>query len=431
MVGGGGREHALLWKLRQSPMAGDLYCAPGNAGIAGLADCVPIGVEDIIELADFAEKIRIDLTVVGPEVPLSLGIVDEFERRGLRIFGPSQAAAEIESSKVFAKEFMARHGIPTAAFQVFRTPEDALRHLDDRDARYPLVIKADGLAAGKGVVVAADRDEAASAVTAIMLERAYGTPGDTIVVEECLRGTEVSFFALCDGTRLAPWPTSQDYKRALDGDKGPNTGGMGCYSPSPFVSEETFMEIMDRVMSPVVAGLGREGHPYRGFLYAGLMLTGEGPKVLEFNCRLGDPEAEAILPRLKSDLVPFLASAAEGMMPTHRPMEWLRSPTVTVIAAAAGYPSSSARGKKISGLEEASKVEGVEIFHSGTRLSASGEIETSGGRVLAVTGMRATLAGSAGASYEAIGRLSFEGIRYRKDIANGAIAELERTRTGT
>ncbi len=428
VVGGGGREHALLWKIRRSPMAGDLYCAPGNAGIAGLADCVPIGVEDIIELADFAEKIRIDLTVVGPEVPLSLGIVDEFERRGLRIFGPSQAAAEIESSKVFAKEFMARHGIPTAAFHVFRSPEDALRHLDDRAVRYPLVIKADGLAAGKGVVIAADRDEAASAVSAIMLERAYGTSGDTIVVEECLRGTEVSFFALCDGTRLAPWPTSQDYKRALDGDKGPNTGGMGCYSPSPFVSEETFRDIMDRVMSPVVAGLGREGHPYRGFLYAGLMLTDEGPKVLEFNCRLGDPEAEAILPRLKSDLVPFLASAAEGVLPTHRPMEWLRTPTVTVIAAAAGYPSSSARGKKITGLEEASKVEGVEIFHGGTRLNASGGIETSGGRVLAVTGMRATLAESAGAAYEAIGRISFEGIRYRKDIANGAIAELERTR---
>ncbi len=426
VVGAGGREHALLWKIRRSPLARDLYCAPGNAGIADLADCVPVGAEDVIELADFAEKIRVDLTVVGPEVPLSLGIVDEFERRGLRIFGPSQAAAEIESSKVFAKEFMARHGIPTSAFQVFRTSDDALRHLDARSTRYPLVVKADGLAAGKGVVVAADRDEAASAVGSMMDEKAFGRSGDAIVVEECLSGVEVSFFALCDGTRLAPWPTSQDYKRALDGDEGPNTGGMGCYSPSAFVGDEQFREIMDRVMGPAVAGLGKEGRPYRGFLYAGLMLTAGGPKVLEFNCRLGDPEAEALLPRLKSDLVPFLAAAAEGILPTRRPLEWLRSPSVTVIAASAGYPGSSQKGKRISGLRDAAAVEGVEVFHCGTHRTASGEIESAGGRVLAVTGSRGSLSESAAAAYEAIGKVEFEGMRYRKDIAREAIEELAR-----
>jgi phosphoribosylamine--glycine ligase len=244
VVGGGGREHALLWKIRQSPLVTELYCAPGNAGIAEIASCVPIAAEDTVELGDFAEKIRVDLTVVGPEVPLSLGIVDEFSRRGLRILGPTQAAAEIESSKVFAKEFMARHGIPTAAFHVFRDSGDAMRHLESRSTRYPLVVKADGLAAGKGVVMAAGRDEAAEAVTRIMDERAFGSSGNAVIIEECLTGTEASFFALCDGSRLAPWPTCQDYKRALDGDAGPNTGGMGCTSPAPFVDDAMFARII-------------------------------------------------------------------------------------------------------------------------------------------------------------------------------------------
>lgn len=423
VVGAGGREHALVWKIRQSPLVKELYCAPGNAGIAALADCVPIAVEDIIELADFAGKIRIDLTVVGPEVPLSLGIADEFQRRGLRILGPTRVSAKIESSKVFAKEFMARHGIPTADFLVFRSPDDAMRHLDQPDVRYPLVVKADGLAAGKGVIMAAGRDEAKAAVTRIMAERAFGASGDAVVIEECLSGTEVSFFALCDGSRLAPWPTSQDYKRALDGDKGPNTGGMGCYSPSPFVDEEMFGRIVTQVMNPTVAGLGREGSTYRGFLYAGLMLTDGGPKVLEFNCRLGDPEAEALLPRLVNDLVPFMAAAAEGSLPTHRPLEWRRSPSVTVIAASSGYPASYKKGRKISGLEEASRGDGVQVFHSGTRSTASGEIETAGGRVLAVTATRPTMAEARRSAYEAVEKIEFEGIHYRKDIAALAVEE--------
>jgi phosphoribosylamine--glycine ligase len=382
VVGGGGREHALLWKIRQSPLVKELYCAPGNAGIAGIADCVPIEAEDVIELADFAEKIRIDLTVVGPEVPLSLGIVDEFVRRNLRILGPTQAAAEIESSKVFAKEFMARHGIPTAPFTVFRSAEDARRYLEEGSTRYPLVVKADGLAAGKGVIIASTKGEAVEAVTRIMEEKAFGTSGDALVIEECLQGTEVSFFALCDGSRLAPWPTSQDYKRARDGDKGPNTGGMGCYSPSPFVNEDLFREIVTKVMSPVVDGLAKEGHPYRGFLYAGLMLTEQGLRVLEFNCRLGDPEAEALMPRLKSDLVPFLAAAALGTLPTDKALDWRGGPSVTVIAASGGYPVSYKKGKKIEGLDEASKVEGVVIFHSGTQRATNGDLQTAGGRVL-------------------------------------------------
>ena len=359
VVGSGGREHALLWKIRQSPLVKELYCAPGNAGIATVADCVPIEAEDVIELADFAGKIHVDLTVVGPELPLSLGIVDEFSRRGLRIFGPSQASAEIESSKVFAKEFMARHGIPTAAFHVYRSSDDAMRHVKEKSTTYPLVVKADGLAAGKGVIMAGNKDEAAAAISRIMEHKAFGMSGKAIVIEECLKGTEISFFAICDGTRLAPWPTSQDYKRVNDGDEGANTGGMGCYSPSPFVTEEMFQQLVATVMNPTVAGLGKEGHPYRGFLYAGLMLTEDGPKVLEFNCRLGDPETETLLTRLKSDLVPFMAAAAEGALPTNRPLEWRRAPSVTVVAASGGYPSSYSIGKRITGLDEASGVDGV------------------------------------------------------------------------
>ncbi|HXI03641.1 MAG TPA: phosphoribosylamine--glycine ligase [Candidatus Saccharimonadales bacterium] len=430
VVGSGGREHALLWKIRRSPMVKELYCAPGNAGAADLADCVPIEAEDVSELADFAEKLRVDLTVVGPELPLSLGIVDEFARRGLRILGPGREAAKLESSKVFAKEFMARHGIPTAPFKVFRTAGDATRHVEDRATRFPLVVKADGLAGGKGVVIAKSREEAAAAISMIMEDRAFGSSGDALVVEDCLEGTEVSFFALCDGTRLAPWPTSQDYKRAFDGDRGPNTGGMGCYSPSPFVDDGLFAEIVASVMNPAVAGLAREGHPYRGFLYAGLMLTPQGPKVLEFNCRLGDPEAEALLPRLQSDLVPFMAAAAEGALPTHRPLEWKRGPSVTVIAASEGYPGSYAKGRAITGLAEAASVEGVVVFHSGTRKSVTGEIETAGGRVLAVTATRPTLQGSVSAAYEAVGRIHFQGMRFRKDIAARAVEMLARAEGG-
>jgi phosphoribosylamine--glycine ligase len=278
------------------------------------------------------------------------------------------------------------------------------------------------------VIIASTKDEAAEAVTRIMEKKAFGTSGDALVIEECLQGTEVSFFALCDGSRLAPWPTSQDYKRARDGDEGPNTGGMGCYSPSPFVNEDLFREIVTKVMSPVVDGLAKEGHPYRGFLYAGLMLTEQGLRVLEFNCRLGDPEAEALMPRLKSDLVPFLAAAALGTLPTDKALDWRGGPSVTVIAASGGYPVSYKKGKKIEGLDEASKVEGVVIFHSGTQRATNGDLQTAGGRVLAVTATLPSLREAAGAVYKAISRLRFDGIHYRKDIAARAIDELANTR---
>jgi len=421
VVGGGGREHALAWKIRSSPLLKELYCAPGNAGIAALADCVPIESSDIVELADFAAKIKIDLTVVGPELPLNLGLADEFQKRGLKVFGPRKAAAEIEASKVFSKEFMARHGIPTAAFHVFREQKEALAYLKAKGTKYPLVVKADGLAAGKGVVVAADRGEAEAAVKHMMGERTFGAAGDAILVEECLVGTEVSFFGLCDGSRIVPWPTCQDYKRAHDGDKGPNTGGMGSYSPSPFVDTGLFKTIVSTIMTPTVAGLAREGRPYHGILYAGLMLTAEGPKVLEYNARLGDPEAQSLLPRMKSDIVPWLAAAAEGALPTDRPIEWLREASVTVVLASGGYPEAYEKGKTIKGLDAASKADEALIFHSGTRRLPTGDVQTAGGRVLAVTALGASLEAAAGKAYATVSRIEFEGMSFRKDIATAAI----------
>jgi phosphoribosylamine--glycine ligase len=425
VVGSGGREHALVWKIRQSPLVRELYCAPGNAGISRHADCVPIETSDIVELADFAQKIRVDLTVVGPELPLNLGIADEFRKRGLKILGPRKGAAEIEASKVFAKEFMSRHGIPTAPYRVFRAEAEAVAYLKARGTKFPIVVKADGLAAGKGVVVAADREEATAAVRTFMGTRTLGAAGDAVVVEERLEGTEVSFFALCDGARFIPWPTCQDFKRALDGDGGPNTGGMGSYSPSPYVDADLFKEIVSGIITPTVAGLAKEGRAYEGVLYAGLMLTTSGPMVLEYNARLGDPEAEAILPRMKSDIVPSLVAAAEGALPAERPIEWRREPSVTVILAAKGYPGAYEKGKTIQGLE-AAEAQGSDtiLFHSGTRRLPTGEIQTSGGRVLAVTGLGPTLEAAAANAYSSVERIRFEGMSYRKDIAAAAIRKI-------
>jgi len=405
----------------------EVYCAPGNAGIAAMADCVAIEPSDIIELADFAAKINVDLTVVGPELPLDLGIVDEFAKRELRIFGPAKAAAQIESSKVFAKEFMARHGIPTAAFEVFGTQAEAVKHLKAKSTKYPLVVKADGLAAGKGVVVAKDRGEAEAAVERIMTDRVFGSSGDALIVEECLEGIEVSFTAICDGHRLAAWPTSQDFKRAADGDAGPNTGGMGAYSPSAYVSAEVFKEILSKIMTPTLAGLAEEGRPYKGILYGGVMLTPEGPKVLEFNCRLGDPECEVLLPRMKSDLVPLLAAAADGALPLDRPIDWGKEAAVTVVLASGGYPGSYEKGKAITGVEEAGADDTV-VFHCGTKRTAAGKLETAGGRVLAVTGTAPTLEAAARRSYEAVSRIKFDKMSYRNDIAASAIEKIARDR---
>jgi len=424
VIGGGGREHALVWKIRQSPLVSRIYSAPGNSGMAGLADCLPIEPSDIVEIVDFAAKIRIDLTVVGPELPLNLGLADELRKRGLRVFGPRKGAAEIEASKVFAKEFMTRHGIPTAPYRIFRDEAETIAHLKARSTRYPLVVKADGLAAGKGVVVAANRAEATTAVRQMMGERAFGAAGDALVIEECLAGTEVSFFAICDGIRLIPWPTCQDFKRALDGDAGPNTGGMGSYSPSPYVDSALFKEIVSKIMSPTVAGLAKEGRPYQGILYAGLMLTERGPMVLEYNARLGDPETEALLPRLKGDLVPWLLAAADGALPVDRPIEWRREPAVSVVLASHGYPGKYEKGKTIRGLSEAAGLPDATVFHCGTRTLPTGEVQSAGGRVLAVTGLGATLELAARCAYEAIARIQFDGMSYRKDIASAAISKI-------
>ncbi|HKW51402.1 MAG TPA: phosphoribosylamine--glycine ligase, partial [Candidatus Eisenbacteria bacterium] len=337
VVGSGAREHALCWKLRGSPLVKELYCAPGNVGMAKIADRVPIDPSSIVELADFAGTIKVDLTVVGPELPLTLGIVDEFQKRDLPIFGATQAAAEIESSKVFAKEFMKKHKIPTARFEVCGSAGETRAALKKRKDGFPVVLKADGLAGGKGVILARDKKEADQAVEMLQVERRFGTAGDRVVVEEFLEGHEASFFALSDGQRVLPLVTCQDYKRLLDGDAGPNTGGMGGYSPSVHIDADTFREVMDSILLPTVAGLAEQGRPYRGVLYVGLMLTKKGPRVLEYNARFGDPEAELIAVRMKSDLLPVLQATLAGQL-EEITIEWLKARSACVVLAARGYP---------------------------------------------------------------------------------------------
>ena len=422
VVGGGGREHALAWKLRQSPEVTDLYAAPGNAGIGSLADCVPIDASSTVELADFAEKLRIDLTVVGPELPLTLGIVDEFEKRELKIFGASQAAAEIERSKVFAKEFMRRHRIPTADFTACSTCEEAMAALGKRGkSEYPVVLKADGLAAGKGVIIAESAGEAEGAVTDIMKRRKFGNAGDRLVVEDFLRGQEVSFFALSDGEHVLPLVTCQDYKRIGDHNRGANTGGMGAFSPSVSVSQEVYEEVVQRVLRPTILGLAEEGRNYRGVLYAGLMLTGEGPRVLEFNARFGDPETQVLLPRLKSDLAPLLMAAAEGRL-DRAEVEWKRDRALCVVLASEGYPEAYETGKTIQGLDRAASRSGVTVFHSGTRREGEGPVLTAGGRVLGVTALGGTFDEARQAVYAAAEAIRYENRYFRKDIGLDAVA---------
>ncbi|MBI3450724.1 MAG: phosphoribosylamine--glycine ligase [Acidobacteria bacterium] len=424
VVGGGGREHSLVWKIAQSPLVDRVYCAPGNAGIASLAECLAIDAADVSGLAEFAARESIDLTVVGPELPLSLGLADELQRLGLRVFGPRRNAAALEASKVFAKEFMTRHGIPTADYRVFRSLPAAVAHLEADSTRYPIVVKADGLAAGKGVVVAARAAEALAAVRLMMDQRAFGDAGDAVIVEECLTGPEVSFFALCDGTRVVEWPTCQDFKRALDGDLGPNTGGMGGYSPSAYVDAALVKDVFSRIIEPTVSGMAREGRAYQGILYTGLMLTERGPMVLEYNARLGDPEAELLLPRMRSDIVPWLAAAAEGSLPLDRKIEWRPEPAVTVVVASGGYPGSYERGRRIDGLPEAGAVPGATVFHCGTKVGKMGEVETAGGRVLSVTAVGAGLDAAARTAYQAVARIRFEGMMFRRDIASAAVRRI-------
>jgi phosphoribosylamine--glycine ligase len=424
VVGAGGREHALAWKLRQSPEVSELYCAPGNPGIAALADCVAIDPSNIVELADFAEKLAIGLTVVGPEIPLALGLADEFGKRGLPVCGPSHAATEIEASKAWAKEFMRKYKIPTADFHVVNTVEEARAAIGEGSLGLPLVVKAHGLAGGKGVTVAANAEDALKAVDLMMTGRAFGNAGKRVVLEQYLEGDEVSFFALSDGNKVLPLASAQDHKRAFDGDKGPNTGGMGCVCPATIMTAESFKRILQEIVLPTISGMAAEGRRFQGVLYCGLMLTREGPRVLEFNARFGDPEAQALLPRLKSDLLPLLREVAEGSLGQHK-LEWHREPTVTVVLASGGYPEHYEAGKPIEGLDESGGLglEGVQVFHSGTE-RVDGKLVSAGGRVLAVTALGQNLKLAIDRAYLAAERIRFEAMHYRKDIGQKALARL-------
>lgn len=412
VVGNGGREHALCWKLRQSPLLTDLYCAPGNPGIAEVADLVPIAAEEVHQLASFAQDLRIDLVVVGPELPLRLGLVDELERRGIPAFGPRQQASELEASKVFAKEFMVRHGIPTAPFALAHDADEARRAV--YQFGWPAVLKADGLAAGKGVLIVADETELDSALRTFFEERRFGTSGDRVIVEPFLRGEEVSFLALCDGEHVLPLATAKDYKRIGDNDEGPNTGGMGAHSPSMVLSSEASALLLEQVLRPTVAGMAEENRPFRGVLYAGVMLTEQGPSVLEFNARFGDPEAQAILLRLEDDLLPILHSGAQGSFSTNR-LHFRKEVAVCLVLASAGYPDRPSKGDPITGIERARQVANAEVFHAGTAL-VDGALVTAGGRVLNVCATGSGLRDALRAAYAAAGEIEWEGKQLRRDI---------------
>jgi phosphoribosylamine--glycine ligase len=412
VIGSGGREHALCWKLRQSPLLRELYCAPGNPGIAGVADRVPLAAEEVPRLADFAAEMRIDLTVVGPELPLTLGIADELAQRGLAVFGPTQRAAEIEGSKVFAKQFMERHGIPTAPFAVAH--DAAAARAEAARFGYPVVLKADGLAAGKGVLIAADDDELAEALGVLFEERRFGTSAERVVVESFLTGDEVSFMALCDGERVLPLATARDYKRLGDGDTGPNTGGMGAHSPSGGLSAEAATEIVETILRPAVSGLAAEGRSFCGVLYAGLILTADGPRVLEFNARFGDPEAQVLMLRLEEDLLPILAAGAAGRFEARR-LSFRREVAACVVLASPGYPGRPLHGEPIRGLDRAGALPGVEIFHAGTRI-VDGELVSAGGRVLSVCALDPELSGALSRAYAAVAGIDWPGKVYRRDI---------------
>ena len=428
IVGGGGREHTLAWKIARSPRVEHVYCAPGNPGIARTEKCSCIelrsGAEPIDELLRFAKRERIDLTVPGPEAPLVAGIVDRFEREDLRIFGPNARAAELEGSKVFTKNLLRRHGIPTAEFRVFETAEKAHAHAEESGA--PLVVKADGLAAGKGVTVGRTLDEIHAAIERIMVERAFGEAGARVVLEECLVGQEASILAITDGRSIVPLESSQDHKPVYNNDQGPNTGGMGAYSPAPVVTDEMMDRIVSEVLVPIVHAMNKEHRPYKGVLYAGLMITAAGPKVIEFNVRFGDPEAQVVFLRLQSDLVDLLeASIDERLAEVDAPV-WDPRPAVCVVMASGGYPAAYEQGLPITGLDQAATVPDVTVFHAGTRTKDSkGTLVTSGGRVLGVTALGEDLPAAIDRAYEAAGHIHFDRAHYRTDIGAKALQRLD------
>ncbi len=428
VVGGGGREHALVWKLVQSNKVEQIFCAPGNGGISKLAKCIPISTDSIKELLDFAKTKEIDLTIVGPEAPLVNGIVDLFESNGLKIFGPSQRAAMLEGSKVFAKELMERYAIPTADFKVFEDFEAAKEYL--KNASYPIVIKADGLAAGKGVFPVTDINEAVDAIDKIMVKRIFGDAGDKIVIEEFLFGEEASYLVFSDGKDILPLAPAQDHKAIYNDDKGPNTGGMGAYSPAPVVTPDIEERVKKEIMFPVIKAMAKEGIPYKGVLYAGLMITEDGPKVLEFNVRFGDPEAQPILMRLKSELLPLLMATIEGNL-SKMQIEWDERAATCVVMAAKGYPGKYKKGELIEGLPEVDKMADIEVFHAGTSIK-DGEFYTAGGRVLGVTALGDTMVDSLTKAYHAVTTIYWKDSYYRTDIGFKAfnhisIPEIDKT----
>lgn len=416
VIGQGGREHALAWKLKQSPQVEEVLCAPGNAGTELDARNVDVGPADIDRLIKLAQGERIDLTVVGPEAPLVDGIVDRFEAEGLRIFGPSRAAAELEGSKTFAKELMKQANVPTADFRPFAVAEEALAYLEDRTEQ-PLVVKADGLAAGKGVYVCRTRQQARRAVREIMVDRVFADAGARIVIEEFLEGEEASILALVDGNTIVPLEASQDHKPAWDGDEGPNTGGMGAYSPTPVVQNETMDDVIEKILIPTVHTMKKSGRPFRGILYAGLMMTPQGPRVLEFNVRFGDPEAQPVLMRLKTDLVDVLLAATEGRLRDLPALEWDPRPAVCVVMASEGYPGRYETGRPIRGLDEAARLPDVKVFHAGTARVGE-EIVTNGGRVLSVTALGNNIGDAKLRAYQAVKLIRWDGCWCRKDISD-------------
>jgi len=414
VIGGGGREHALAWKIAQSPLVKKVYWAPGNAGTANVAENIKIPSDNINALLQFATVTGIGLTVVGPEQPLVKGIVDSFEESGLRVFGPSQRAAEIEGSKVFCKDLMKKYGIPTARYKSFDSMDQVTLFTKEDE---PVGVKASGLAAGKGVILCSNAEDARSAVQSIMQEKSFGSAGNQVVIEEFLTGQEVSLLAFTDGKTVLPLDSAQDHKAAFDGDKGPNTGGMGAYSPAPIFTDELKQQVIDEILIPTVRAMSKESRYYRGILYAGLMLTESGPKVLEFNARFGDPETQPIMMRIKSDIVPIFEACIDGTLSTQT-LQWKQEPTVCVVMAAKGYPNSYDKGKEITGLNSDENQQAI-VFHAGTKLD-KGKVLTDGGRVLGVTAMGSDINQAIKNAYSAVDKIKWDGIHYRKDIGNKA-----------
>lgn len=421
VIGSGGREHTIVWKLKQSPQIKKIYCAPGNAGIGEIAELVNLKPEDITGLKKFVKAKKIDLTIVGPENPLVAGIVDEFQKENLRIFGPVKGAAQLEGSKLFAKKIMKKYKIPTAGYEIFTDPQKALEHV--YMSKFPLVIKADGLAAGKGVTVARSLVEARRAIKAALEEKTFGEAGNKIIIEEFMEGEEASILAFCDGKNFISMVSAQDHKTIFDNDQGPNTGGMGTYSPAPLITAILNKEIEEKVFQPMLAGMAAEGLPYVGILYAGLMITKEGPKVVEFNCRFGDPETQVVLPRLNNDLITVINACIDGKLGEIK-LEWNSKPAVCVVLAAEGYPGNYKKGQVIGGLKEAAELTDTFVFHAGTSLQDK-DIVTSGGRVLGVTALGDNLRSAIKNAYTAVNKIKFEGMHYRKDIGQKALKYLK------